>query len=341
MASGVSGSGGLKSRAFPWTLAVIWVVWIIAMTLCSAWALYQTRWPMALTMAFGSFVAGSTPAGGGAVAYPVFTKALAIPSEDAALFGLMIQAVGMNMAALFILTRGIRIDTRVFRSAILGSMPGVVIGLQWLSLPANVPKLVFSSMLLVFAITLYRSHWKRRHEPERGISGWTKSDGLRFAGAGLVGGLAASQLGSGADMLCFMVMTLGFGLNERVAVPTSVVIMGATSAVGFAFRMIQPEPIGVVWEYWAVAAPVVAVGAPVGAWVASKVKSDVILIGVFILIVAEVATTAILVPIDLPRGVMLVVVFALATWWFRRLRRLRETRWTSAHPEEAIQESEN
>jgi len=333
MEAGPSHQGRLKSCAFPVVLGLVWLAWAMGMTAFGAWALYGTRWPMALTMAFGSFVAGSTPAGGGAVAYPVFTKLLGIPTGDAALFGLMIQAVGMNMAALFILTRGIRIDKRVFCWAIVGSVPGVMVGLQWLSLPTNVPKLVFSSMLLVFAITLYRSHWKRRHQPEREIAGWSTRDGWRFAGAGLVGGLAASQLGSGADMLCFMVMTMGFGLDERIAVPTSVVIMGATSAVGFGFRMLQPEPVGVVWEYWAVAAPVVAVGAPVGAWVASKVKSDAILLGVFVLILVEVATTVILVPIDLPRGAMLLGVLALATWWFRRLRQMRERRWASSHPD--------
>jgi uncharacterized membrane protein YfcA len=324
--------GSARSRVFPVTLAVLVIVWTVAMTMAGAWALYQTRWPMALTMAFGSFVAGSTPAGGGAVAYPVFTKALAIPSQDAALFGLMIQTVGMNMAALFIVMRGIRINLRVLRWTILGSIPGVMAGLMWLSLPANVPKLVFSSMLLVFAITLYRSHWRRRHQPEREIEGWTVQDGIRFAAVGLVGGLAASQLGSGADMLCFMVMTLGFGLDERIAVPTSVVVMAATSAAGFAFRMLQPEPVGVVWEYWAVAAPVVAFGAPFGAWVASRVKGGVILVGVFVLIVVEVTTTVILVPIDPPRAAMLVGVLAAAALWFRRLRRMRERRWAFSHP---------
>lgn len=334
MEQGSSASNRPRSRVFTVALVTVLIVWTVGMSMLGAWALYQTRWPMAVTMAFGSFVAGSTPAGGGAVAYPVFTKLLSIPTGDAALFGLMIQAVGMNMAALFIYAHRIPIHVRVFRWAILGSIPGVMAGLAWLTLPANVPKLVFSSMLLVFAITLYRSHWRRRHQPEREIIGWTKWDGLRFAGAGLVGGLAASQLGSGADMLCFMVMTLGFGLDEKIAVPTSVVTMGVTSAVGFGFRMLQPESVGVVWEYWAVAVPVVAVGAPVGAWVASRVKGGAILVGVFILILVEVVTTAILVPIDGPRAAMLVGVFALATLWFRRLRRLRESRWSATHPDQ-------
>lgn len=308
---------------YPVALLSLWAAWAAWMAVDGAWGLYLTRWPMALTMVFGSFVAGSTPAGGGAVAYPVFTKLLAIPTADAALFGLMIQAVGMNMAALFILTRGIRINVRVIGWTLLGAVPAVMAGLAFVELPQNVPRLAFSSLLLVFAVTLYRSHWKRRHRPESSVVAWTRRDGVRFALVGVVGGLAASQLGSGADMLCFMLMTLGYGLDERIAVPTSVVTMGAVSAVGFLFRLLLPQPIGVVWEYWAVAAPVVALGAPVGAWVASKVQGGAILVFVFVLVTVEVMTTAILVPIDLPRAIMLAVVFLASAVWFRRLRLLR------------------
>jgi uncharacterized membrane protein YfcA len=312
--------------SFPLVLGLVWGAWSAVMTAGGWWSLYETRWPMALTMVFGSFVAGSTPAGGGAVAYPVFTKLLAVPSADAALFGLMIQAVGMSMAALFIVTRRIEINIRVWRSSVLGAVPGVMVGLAWISLPENVPRLTFSGLLLVFAMTLYRSHWKRKHWPEGTIAHWSRRDALRFTLTGFVGGMVASQLGSGADMLCFMVMTLGYGLSERIAVPTSVVIMATVSVVGFLFRMILPQPIGVVWEYWAVAAPVVAVGAPLGAWVASRVHNDAILFLVFILVVAEVVSTSLLVPIDGPRLAVVAGVALVAAVWFRMLRRLRESR---------------
>ncbi|MEM1082723.1 MAG: sulfite exporter TauE/SafE family protein [Verrucomicrobiota bacterium] len=312
--------------SFPLVLGLIWGFWAAVMTAGGWWPLYQTRWPMALTMVFGSFVAGSTPAGGGAVAFPVFTKLLAVPSADAALFGLMIQAVGMSMAALFILTRRIEINVRVWKAAVTGAVPGVMFGLAWIQLPDNVPRLTFSGLLLVFAITLYRSHWKRKHQPESDIAHWTGRDRWRFILTGFVGGMVASQLGSGADMLCFMVMTLGYGLSERIAVPTSVVIMATVSVAGFAFRLLLPQPIGVVWEYWAVAAPVVAVGAPLGAWVASRIHNDSILILVFLLVVAEVISTSLLVPMSGPRLAVVAGVAVVATVWFRMLRRMRERR---------------
>lgn len=326
-----------RRLVFPLVLAVLWAGWAVAVQAWDAWGLYATRWPMVLTMVFGSFIAGSTPAGGGAVAYPVFTKLLSIPTADAALFGLMIQAVGMNMAGLFILCRRIRICLPVWRWSVAGAIPGVVIGLSLPVLPANLPRLTFSCILLVFAITLYRSHWRRRHAAEEQLRHWAWPDRARFLAAGLLGGLVASQTGSGADMLAFMVMTIGYGLRERIAVPTSVVIMGTVSAVGFAFRLLQPAAIGVVWEYWAVAVPVVALGAPLGAWVASWARGGLILAVVFALVAVEVATTLWLVPIDAPRAAWAIAVLAVAAAAFRRLRALRERdfRAPAAGPGEA------
>ena len=64
---------------------------------------------MSLTMTAGSFVAGATPTGGAAVAFPVFTKVLQIPTNEARTFGLMIQSIGMTSAALFILQKRLTI----------------------------------------------------------------------------------------------------------------------------------------------------------------------------------------------------------------------------------------
>lgn len=322
MASTSTSSGKKRWWIYPVVLVSLWALWAVLMTTHAAWPLFRTRWPMALTMVFGSFVAGSTPAGGAAVAFPVFTKLLAIPTTDAALFGLMIQSVGMSMAALFIVTRELRFEPAVLRAALLGALPGVMLGLAWLRLPAHVPRLGFSCLLLTFAIVLYRSHW-RRERPRVDALTLAPADRLRFALTGLAGGLFASAMGSGTDMLCFMVMTLGYGLDERVAVRTAVMVTAATSVVGFAFRLLLPEPIGVVWEYWAVAVPVVVLGAPLGAWVTSRVPARVILVFVFVLVGAEAVSTSLLLPLDGGRAGFVLAIGAVAAVWFHRLRQLR------------------
>jgi uncharacterized membrane protein YfcA len=227
----------------------------------------------------------------------------------------------MTMAALFIVTRKIRFEPAVLRASSIGAIPGVLLGLAFLSLPPHLPRLGFSCLLFIFAIVLYRSHWKRERAPLTALQ-LDATAKLRFALTGLAGGVIASMLGSGADMLCFIVMTLGYGLDERIAVPTAVMTMAAASVVGFGFRLLLPEPIGEVWEYWAVAVPVVAVGAPLGAWVMSKLNASVILSVVLLLIAIEVVSTALLIPLDLHRVTFLITAAAIAAIWLHRLRRL-------------------
>jgi hypothetical protein len=79
------------------------VGWLVYATAFGQWERIIDNWASAVTMVFGSFVAGSTPQGGGAVAFPVFTKVLEVPSDVARSFSLCIQAIGMGTATLSIL----------------------------------------------------------------------------------------------------------------------------------------------------------------------------------------------------------------------------------------------
>ena len=67
-------------------------------------------------MVFGSLVAGSTPQGGGAVAFPVFTKLLEVPAAAARTFSLSIQAVGMGTATVLIVMRRLPVAWRAVRA---------------------------------------------------------------------------------------------------------------------------------------------------------------------------------------------------------------------------------
>ena len=78
--------------------ATVTIVWLIAVLTLGEFDRAVDRWESALTMVFGSFLAGSTPAGAGAVAFPVFTKALDIVPEVARTFTLSIQAIGLTVS---------------------------------------------------------------------------------------------------------------------------------------------------------------------------------------------------------------------------------------------------
>ena len=112
------------------------LVWGLPAAFTLSWILYVVlgghldrvgdNWRAALTMLFGSFVAGSTPQGGGAVAFPVFTKVLAVPAPVARTFSLTIQATGMVMAAASILLAGRKVDWKALGLGVAGGSAGLL-----------------------------------------------------------------------------------------------------------------------------------------------------------------------------------------------------------------------
>src|SRR6266576_2421304 len=77
----------------------IWAVMVVGFGL---WAQGLAHWRMSLVMIFGSLVAGSTPMGGGTVAFPILVLVFGQPPNLGRNFGMAIQALGMTSAMIFI-----------------------------------------------------------------------------------------------------------------------------------------------------------------------------------------------------------------------------------------------
>ena len=287
-----------SKKIYPIALAIVVLTWSIYMTLAAKWHLFTEFWPASLTMIFGSFIAGSTPAGGGAVAFPVFTKLLGVATDTARTHALMIQAVGMVMASLFIISRGIPFYQRVVKWACLGGAVGMILGTFFLRLPDPLPKVLFTSVVVAFGIKFTISHFilKLESKPELPEL-WTTKNRVHFVLAGLLGGTIASQTGSGIDLICFIVMTLGYGLVERRAIPTSVIIMASMSVLGSLIHGFALQDTADATQYWLVSVPIVAMGAPLGAFVASHLPQRPLVAGILLLILLEASSTIIFVMI--------------------------------------------
>ena len=277
-------------------LAIIYTNWIIFMTLTNRWELFLHYWPASVTMSLGSFVAGATAEGGADVALPVFTKVLHIPSSDARTFGLMIQSFGMTMASVMIFVQRIKVMPRVIGWVSLGGILGQIIGTYLIIIPEPYPKILFTFVATAFGVAMIISRWFIHWSPREDLPLWDNRYRLLFGVVGIMGGIFAAQTGSGIDMLTFMVLTLAFGINEKISTPTTVVIMGLNSVVGFFLHGVVSQDIGPMWNYWLVAMPIVIVGAPLGAYVASKVQRDTIIYFLLSLITVELVTTLWLVP---------------------------------------------
>ena len=117
-----------------------------------------------------------------------------------------------------------------------------------------------------------------------------------YAAIGIAGGAFAANTGSGIDIATFIVLTLAIGINEKVSTPTTVIIMAINSVVGFALQGLAVGDLGIAFNYWLVAIPIVVIGAPLGAFAASYATRDMIIGLLLTLISLELITTLILVP---------------------------------------------
>ncbi len=235
------------------------------------------RWAAMLTMLFGSFIAGASPEGSAAVAYPIFTLLLEIPPAVARNFAFAIQSIGMTSAALLILGLRLKVEWNYIWFVTLGGLFGLVFGTYYVVplISPVIAKLFFVSLWLSFGIALWRENRHPNRQVFDSIQNFTQKDKIRLAAFGLVGGIISSIFGTGINIFTFCLMTIYYRVNEKVATPSSVIIMTIETLFGFFLHTqiindFQPE----AFELWLACVPVVVFFAPLGAFVISKLPRE-------------------------------------------------------------------
>ena len=295
---------------------IVWAVWLILVGPVQAISNLIANWKAAVTMIFGSMVAGGTSMGGGAVAFPVFTKVLKVPPQEAKVFSLAIQSIGMSAASLTIVAMGTKVEWRLIRWASIGGIPGIIIGSVFLApiLPPDIIKFSFTMMVCSFAVVLFSLNRTERMR-NLAIPIWGKREQVVSLVAGLWGGIVSGLVGSGMDIVGFSVMVLLFGLCEKVSTPTSVILMAINAVVGFILHQyfvgdfVQP-----ITNYWLAAVPVVVIGAPTGAILCNFMKRQTITKILIGLIFIELVSSLLLIPLHptlICYSVFIFVIFSL------------------------------
>ena len=302
---------------------LVWFFWYLY-TMPDSLQIIIENWQITLTMIFGSFIAGATSEGGGAIAFPVFTKVLHISPLDAKVFSLAIQSVGMMAATLTIIVMRVQVEWRVVLWASLGGLIGVYVGSVLMAplLAANLLKMLFTAMIVSFALTLGLLNWKPRlynnYLPVLGcrgklIIGWT----------GFFGGIMTGLVGNGIDIICFSLMVLLFRLSEKVATPTSVVLMALNSVAGFALHVFVISGFTEqVENYWLAAIPVVVLGAPLGVYLCTRLDNKTIANVLISLIMIELISSLSLIPLTDKVGSISLAVFLLFSFIYYRMSRV-------------------
>ncbi len=270
-------------------LAIFYTGWLLLVVLGGHLGTVLAHWPIGIAMIGGSFVAGSTPMGGGAVGFPTLVLVMDLPATLGRDFSFAVQSIGMTSATIFILCRRQELEWPMLRAALAGALVGTPLGVIFIAphMPDLAIKLVFATLLCSFGLLHLR-----RIDEITGYHGMTPHDLAFDNRAGFIVGLCgsmtvASITGVGVDMMLYMVLVLLCHADLRIAIPTSVILMAFTSVVGIFTKMAAGTVQPGTFENWLAAAPVVALGAPLGALVVSRVGRRPTLLFVSLLCVAQ------------------------------------------------------
>lgn len=279
----------------------LWGLWLLVFYSAWSWLVLggdlrqvlAEQWPIALAMALGSFAAGSTPMGGGSVGFPVLVLLFDLPAALGRDFSFAVQSIGMTSASIFILARRQPLAFAVLKGALLGCLLALPVGVFLIApfLPDLWIKLIFAVTWGSFGLLhLYRI---------REISGLTGMTGFDerwdFRGGVLLGAIPSLTVvaasGVGVDMVVYAALVLMFRTDLKIAIPTSVVIMAFASVYGSVLKLCTTGMQPGVFEQWLAAAPVVALGAPLGVFVVERIGRAPILLFVAALCVGQFAWT--------------------------------------------------
>jgi len=253
------------------------MVWTAYMHYTNSFYLFLDNWPISLTMLFGSFIAGASSEGGGAIAFPVFTLVFELTPTIARNFSFAIQSVGMTAASLIILDRKIKIEKKAIIFSSIGGLLGLYFGTFFILelIEPKLIKLLFVSLWLSFGVVLFIKNNILKivsNSDELKVSNYEILFLIFF---GFIGGIVSSVFGNGLDMVIFCFLTLYFKLEEKIATPTSVIIMAINTVCGFVLHHLIVKDISpLVFDYWLVSIPIVILFAPLGAIIINKFKTE-------------------------------------------------------------------
>lgn len=317
----------MRSSLWIWLLwlAAFYGVWLLLVAGFGHFDLARENWPMALAMAIGSYTAGSTPMGGGTVGFPVLVLLFDLPASLGRDFSFAVQSIGMVSATIFILCRRQPLARSMLYGAMLGSLVGTPLGI-FLVAPYVADlwiKVIFAALWGSFGVL----HLYRLREITS-FSASAQRQNKRDFRLGLMLGLlagafAAAVTGVGIDMVIYATLVLLCRVDLKVAIPTSVAIMAFTSLVGVVAKSVSGDWQPGVFGNWLAAAPVVALGAPLGVFVVSRIGRRPTLLVVAVLCVGQFLWTcysarAALGPAGVAASVVALGICLLGFEWLRR-----------------------
>jgi uncharacterized protein len=255
-------------------LALVLSCWAYYMYSNQLFHLLAQQKSVIATMIFGAFVAGSSPEGSAAIAYPVFTLLLDIDPSTTRNFAFAIQSLGMTAASILILNLKIKVDWSYIRYVVTTGVVGLIIGTLYVVPYISPPlaKLFFVSLWFSFGIVLWQVNRQKDRTTFDQIQNFSTADKYKLMAFGLVGGIISSIFGTGINIFTYCFMVIYYKVSEKVATPSSVIIMTIETLIGFGFHYFWIKDFNMDSHHmWVSCIPFVIVMAPLGAYIISKI----------------------------------------------------------------------
>lgn len=279
-----------QSRVFRvWFFSAL-AIWAGLFLLTGTWRVIGDTWIYPAIMVLGAFVAGLTPEGGGAVAFPVLSVFFEVDRGLARDFSLMIQSIGMTSASIFILSHP-STDRAAFRP-LLWFLPvcfaGFALGMLTLQ---STPVYIIQALFLALIATFSAAYVFNKHRGDRAGLVIARPVDLPLIALILVlGGMCASLFGTGADIVLYTLMVSRFRLQEKFATQMSIILMAATSVFGYGWRaFIDADLTTGQMQAWLSAWPVVLFMAPFGVYVLKQMNVEWMLRFIVLLNIGQLA----------------------------------------------------
>lgn len=306
-------------------ISILLFLWVIYMLDTNQWALFKDNWFMSVTMIFGSFIAGASSEGGGAIAFPVMTLIYDITPGTARNFSLAIQSVGMTAAALIILRNKYPVEYKYLIPASIGGGIGIIFGTFFIVpyVPATFSKMLFVTFWLSFGVILFYINVIFKRKVLESMPDLARIELILLLIVGFSGGTLSSILGSGLDIFSFAYITIRYQLSEKVATPTSVVVMAINSLIGFSLHyFIIQDFAQEEFNYWLVSIPVVLIGAPLGAYYINRQTRDFVSWLLYIIITVQFIGAVLIIRPDGKLLLFTILVFIFGLLFFYAFTRI-------------------
>jgi uncharacterized protein len=175
----------------------------------------------------------------------------------------------MTAATLLILGLRLKIDWTYIAYVSISGLVGLIFA-AFIIVPHIAPgaaKLLFVSLWLAFGLILWKNNQSSDRMPTDHLVLDNRMEKWLLILFGIAGGGVSAVFGTGINILTFCLLVTYFRMSEKVATPSSIIIMTVETIAGFGLHLFvlkDMQPLAL--EMWLACIPVVVFLAPLGSY---------------------------------------------------------------------------